>query len=307
VPPPAASFQVEGLTPLHVPNERFYRIDTALRVPQVDLERWRLRVTGMVERPFELSYDELLALPMEEGDITIACVSNEVGGDLVGNARWQGVPLARLLERAGVGVGASQVVGRAVDGWTAGFPTAAARDGRQALVAVGMNGEPLPLQHGFPARLIVPGLFGYVSATKWLEEIELATWDGFDAYWVPRGWAKEGPVVTQARIDVPRGGATVPAGEVVVAGVAWAPEHGIEAVEVSVAGGAWRAAELSEPLADSAWRQWRLVWPAEPGTHRLAVRATDGRGETQTPDRRPPRPSGATGHHRILVTVDPAA
>ena len=301
-PPAAAALDVEGLSPLFTPNDSFYRIDTALSLPQVAPDSWRLRCVGLVERELDLGYDDLLAMPLVERDITIACVSNQVGGDLVGNARWTGVPLRALLEEAGVADAAEQVVGRSVDGFTAGFPVAAVFDGREPLVAVGMNGEPLPVRHGFPARLIVPGLYGYVSATKWLAEIELTTWD-FEAYWVPRGWAREGPVKTQSRIDVPRAGATVAPGPVAVAGVAWAPTRGIERVEVRVDEGEWAPARLSEPLDDDTWRQWLLEWDATPGRHTLTVRATDGTGRPQTERRVPPAPDGASGWHSITVEV----
>jgi DMSO/TMAO reductase YedYZ molybdopterin-dependent catalytic subunit len=300
--PDAATLEVDGLTPLFVPNDRFYRIDTALSVPQVDPEGWRLRVTGLVERPLTLSFDDLRRRADQEADVTIACVSNEVGGGLVGNARWQGTALRGLLEEAGVRPEAAQVVGRSVDGFTAAFPVEAALDGRAALVAIGMNGRPLPLQHGFPARLVVPGLYGYVSATKWLSEIELVTED-FEGYWVPRGWAKRAPVKTQSRIDVPRQGASVSAGRVAVAGVAWAPTRGISAVEVKVDDGPWRSARLSESIGRDSWRQWVWQWEATEGRHRLTVRATDGRGRVQTAESVPPRPDGATGHHTISVDV----
>ncbi|MBW3643173.1 MAG: molybdopterin-dependent oxidoreductase [Actinobacteria bacterium] len=302
-PVPATALDVEGLSPLFTPNADFYRIDTALVVPRVDLADWRLRVTGMVDRPFELTFAELLDLDQVEADITLSCVSNEVGGDLVGNARWQGVPLVELLDRAGVRPGATQIVGRSIDGWTGGFPTDAVGDGRGALVAVGMNGEPLPLDHGFPARLVVAGLYGYVSATKWLGEIELTTLDAFDGYWVPRGWSKLGPVDTQARIDVPRPRARLPAGRHVIAGVAWAPSRGIARVEVSVDEERWNDAVLSDALGVDAWRQWRYEWDARPGRHEIRVRATDGEGRTQTAERSLPRPDGATGHHTVAVTV----
>lgn len=300
----AAIEGVEGLTSLVTPNDRFYRIDTAILVPQVDPDDWSLRVTGRVDDPFELSYAELLDLPVVEEYVTLACVSNEVGGKLVGNARWLGVPLTEILERARPHEDATQVVGRSVDGFTVGFPTDVALDGRTALVAVGMNGEPLPVTHGFPARLVVAGLYGYVSATKWLTEIELTRWDDFDAYWVPRGWAKEAPIKTQSRIDVPRSGRTLPAGSVAVAGVAWAPHRGISRVEVRVDDGAWREAELSGDAPSDTWRQWRYDWDAAPGRHTMAVRATDATGETQTDERRPPAPDGATGHHAITVRIE---
>lgn len=299
-PSPAASFDLEGLTPIHVPNGTFYRIDTALSVPRIDRERWELRVHGMVDRELRLGYQDLLDRSHVEQDATIACVSNEVGGDLVGTARWLGTSLADLLAEAGVQDDATQVVGRAVDGWTAGFPTSVLDD-REALVVVGMNGVPLPPDHGFPARLIVPGLYGYVSATKWLTEIELTTWEAFDAYWVPRGWAKEGPIKTQSRIDVPSPGARVDAGPVVVAGVAWAPTRGVERVEVRIDEEPWSTAELTDPLSPAAWVQWRTTVDVPPGAHRVQVRATDGDGVTQGAQQVPPRPDGAEGWHTITV------
>lgn len=302
-PPPAgASLAVEGISPLLTPNDRFYRIDTALSVPQVDPQSWRLRITGMVERELELGYDDLLARPLVERDVTLACVSNAVGGDLVGTARWTGVSLRQLLEEAGVAAGAEQVIGRSVDGFTAGFPVSAVFDGREPLVAVGMNGDVLPLRHGFPARLIVPGLYGYVSATKWLAEIEVTTWD-VEGYWVPRGWAREAPIKTQSRIDVPAAGATLAAGRVPIAGVAWAPRRGIERVEVRIDDGRWLEARLSEPLSDDTWRQWLVEWDATPGRHTIAVRATDATGRPQTERRVPPAPDGASGWHTITVEV----
>jgi len=292
-----------GITPVITPTRDFYRIDTALLLPDVDPGNWSLRIDGMVDRPLELSFDDLLARPMVEQVITIACVSNPVGGELIGTAVWQGVPLADLLAEAGVRPGAEQLVGRSVDGFTVGFPTSAATDGRAALVAVGMNGEPLPVRHGFPARLVVAGLYGYVSATKWLSQIELTTWDGFDAYWIPRGWAKEAPIRTQSRIDVPTTRAALRPGPVPVAGVAWAPNVGISSVEVQVDDGPWQQAELSEPLSDDTWRQWVFVWDATPGMHRLRVRATDRTGSTQPEGPRPVLPDGAEGWHTRRVTV----
>lgn len=302
--PAGAALEVAGLSPLVTPNRDFYRIDTALLVPRPDVATWRLGVTGMVDRPFELTYDQLVSMPLQEQYVTIACVSNEVGGDLVGNALWTGVRLKELLERAGVQSDATQIVGRAVDGFTAGFPTAhALADDREPLVAVAMNGEPLPPSHGYPARLIVPGLFGYVSATKWLAEIELTTLDGFDAYWIPLGWAKLGPILTQSRIDVPTNGARMEAGTVAVAGVAWAPDRGVSAVEVQVDEDGWEPAELSTPISEATWVQFVHRWDATPGEHLLRVRATDGEGEVQTDMRTPPPPDGARGHHTIRVTI----
>jgi hypothetical protein len=253
----------------------------------------------LVDSPLELTYDDLLAMDLVEDHVTIACVSNEVGGDLVGNARWTGVRLTEVLERTGLQAAATQLVGRSVDGFTVGFPPELVFDGQDPMIAIAMNGEALPPAHGFPARLIVPGLYGYVSATKWLSEIELTTWDAFNAYWIRRGWAKEAPVKTQSRIDLPRG--RVPAGEVAVAGVAWAPLHGVAAVEVAVDAGEWIPCELSEPLSSHAWVQWRGVVNLSPGNHDVAVRATDGTGYVQTAARAAPAPDGATGHHSVRI------
>jgi DMSO/TMAO reductase YedYZ molybdopterin-dependent catalytic subunit len=301
-----AGFAVDGITPLVMPNDRFYRIDTALIVPTVDVGRWTLRVFGMVDREVTLTFDQLVQLPLIERYVTIACVSNEVGGNLVGNAKWTGVRLSDVLGMAGVKPGATQVVPRSVDDWTAGFPTAWINDPahpRDAMIAVKMNDAPLPAEHGFPARLIVPGLYGYVSATKWLKELELTTLEAFDAYWVPRGWAKEAPILTQSRIDTPRNQQRLPAGTVVVAGVAWAPDRGIKSVEVSVDGGAWQAATIGERLSNATWVQWKLNWQATPGNHVLEVRATDGGGDVQTTDVTRPDPDGARGHHKVQVAI----
>ena len=295
-------FGVEGLSPFVSPNDEFYRIDTALSVPRVDARTWRLKVTGMVDRPLNLTFDELVDQGLVEHWTTLCCVSNEVGGSLIGNAKWSGVPLRDVLDLAGIQIGASQIVGRSVDGWTAGFPREVAYDGRTALIAVAMNGEPLPIEHGFPARLVVPGLYGYVSATKWLSEIELTTWDAFDAYWVPRGWSKEGPIKTQSRIDTPKSG-SVAAGAVMVAGVAWAQQRGISRVEVQVDEGEWDQARLADVPNIDTWRQWVWEWDATPGSHVLQVRATDADGVVQTAQRQPVMPDGATGYHRIIVQV----
>ncbi len=292
-----------GLSRLVTPNDQFYKIDTALTVPMVDLSTWTLRVSGMVDRPLELTFDDLLELPMVERYVTLSCVSNRVGGELVGHAKWLGVPLSDVLTRARVQEGATQVVGRSVDGFTVGFPTELAFDGRDALVAVAMNDEPLPFDHGFPARLVVSGLYGYVSATKWLSEIEMTTWEGFDAYWVPRGWSKVGPVKTQSRIDRPVAGQPIDAGPYTIAGVAWAPNTGIERVEVSVDGGPWQDATLGEDLGKNSWVQWWFDADFTAGAHEVEVRATDGTGATQTPEPAPPRPDGATGWHRVRFPV----
>lgn len=295
--------RIVGLSPVHTPLPDFFRIDTALTIPRIDVDAWRLRLTGRVEREVELTFDELIDLGLVEVDATIACVSNEVGGGLVGNARWVGVPLARVLALAEPRADAEQLVGRSADGWTAGFPLEVLDDGRAALVAVGMQGVPLPARHGAPARLVVPGLFGYVSATKWLVELELTGWDEFDAYWVPRGWAKVAPVRPMARIDVPADGASVTAGRLTVAGVAWAPTTGVGGVEVSVDDGPWVRARLAEPLSTSTWLQWWIDLPVEPGRRRLRARMIDTAGRTQPEGPRSVLPDGAEGWHARTVTV----
>jgi DMSO/TMAO reductase YedYZ molybdopterin-dependent catalytic subunit len=307
VAPPVSipnGFAVDGLSPLITPTADFYRIDTAFTYPKVDLDTWRLRISGLVDRPMEFSYEELVAMPQVNLPVTIACVSNTVGGDLVGTANWQGIELSILLDMAGVQTGGTQIVGRSLDGFSAGFPTEAALDGRTALLVLGMNGERLPVKHGFPARLVVEGLYGYVSATKWLRTIELCDWEEVDGYWIPLGWSKEGPVKLQSRIDVPRAGETLDVGPTTIAGVAWAPGVGISRVEVQIDEGEWRSAELSQEFTDATWRQWMLPWEATAGRHRLRVRATDRNGTVQTADVAPVEPNGATGHHTRQITVN---
>jgi DMSO/TMAO reductase YedYZ molybdopterin-dependent catalytic subunit len=300
-----ADLTAGGLTPIVVPNDQFYRIDTVLGpTPTVDRATWRLRVKGLVDRETELTYDELIALPIIEQYVTIACVSNDVGGGLVGNAKWTGVALRDVLDVAGVQPAADQLVGRSVDGWTAGMPVEWVMDqSRIPMIAVGMNDEPLPRNHGYPARLIVPGLYGYVSATKWLTELELTRFDLFKAYWVPLGWAERAPILTQSRIDVPSNRAQLQAGSVPIAGVAWAPDRGIQGVEVQVDGGPWLPATLSAPISAATWVQWLFRWDATPGSHQIVVRAIDGTGDVQTDLRSRPAPDGARGHHTITVNV----
>jgi len=301
---PDTSLAVPGITPIVVPNDDFYRIDTALIVPRVDVATWTVKVTGMIDKPVSLTYAQLTAMPIFEQYVTIACVSNEVGGNLVGNALWRGVRLREVLAMAGVRPEATQIVGRSVDGFTVGFPTAWAMDpSREPMIAVGMNGEPLPVQHGYPARLIIPGLYGYVSATKWLAEIELTTLEAFDAYWVPLGWSKEAPILTQSRIDVPSSGANVQPGPVAVAGVAWAPDRGVSKVEVRIDDAPWQPCALSTEISNATWVQWKLAWDAPAGEHRIQVRATDGTGQVQTEESSPPAPDGARGYHTIGVRV----
>jgi DMSO/TMAO reductase YedYZ molybdopterin-dependent catalytic subunit len=297
--PVGAELRVPGLAPYVTPNGDFYRIDTALYAPQIDPQTWELRIHGMVEREIRLSFADLLARPQVERWVTLACVSNEVGGDLIGNARWLGVPVKDLLLEAGPLAGADQVVSRSADGWTCGTPTAALLDGRDALLAVGMNGEPLPVEHGFPVRMVVPGLYGYVSACKWIVEMEVTRFADFDAYWVPRGWSREAPVKTQARIDTPR--RDVRAGTVTVAGVAWAQHRGVTGVQVQVDDGPWQDATLAGAVSVDTWRQWSLTWTATRGRHTLRVRATDATGAVQPEAEAPPVPDGATGWHSIEV------
>ncbi|MGN6330417.1 MAG: sulfite oxidase [Motilibacteraceae bacterium] len=305
-PTTGAELRVDGISPFRTPNADFYRIDTALVVPQLTTKDWRLRVHGMVERELTLTFDQLLARGLVEHDVTLACVSNEVGGDLVGNARWLGAPLKDLLEEAGVKPGATQLLSRSEDGMTIGTPVEVVMDGRAALLAVGMNGQPLPVEHGFPVRMVVPGLYGYVSATKWVVDLELTTFDAVDPYWVKRGWAPRGPVKTAARIDTPGSSSRAP-GRVPVAGVAWAQHRGIAQVEVRVDGGPWHEAELGQVPSADTWVQWVWMWDATPGTHTLQARATDRTGATQPETRVPPFPDGATGWHTVVVPVTGSA
>jgi DMSO/TMAO reductase YedYZ molybdopterin-dependent catalytic subunit len=295
------SSTVQGLTPIVIPNDTFYRIDTALLVPSLDTATWQLRIHGLVERETVLDWEQLISLPQFEQYVTIACVSNEVGGGLVGNAKWTGIPLRDVLAIAGPTSTATQLVGRSVDGWTAGMPKDWVMDpAREPMIAVQMNGEPLPRAHGYPARLIVPGLFGYVSATKWLTDLELTTWEAFDAYWVPLGWAKSGPILTQSRIDTPRSSAA--SGRVPVAGIAWAPDRGIGKVEVGI-DGTWHEAGLSAPISNATWVQWLYRWDATPGQHTISVRATDGTGALQEEIPSRPAPDGARGWHTVSVDI----
>ncbi|ACZ30419.1 oxidoreductase molybdopterin binding protein [Xylanimonas cellulosilytica DSM 15894] len=308
--PAGADLGVVGLATYLTPNETFYRIDTALRVPTVDPATWSLRVHGLVDRPFELTWAELLDLPLVEHHVTLACVSNWVGGDLIGNALWLGYPVRELLARAGPHAGADMVLSRSIDGFTAGTPLDVLLEpDRECLLAIGMNGEPLPVEHGFPARLVVPGLYGYVSATKWVTELKVTRFADDVAYWTPRGWSERGPVKLQSRIDVPRQDEAVSPGAdgfVTVAGVAWAQHTGVSGVEVQVDDGPWEVATLADTVGPDTWRQWRFAWDAAAagrGQHTLRVRATDADGAVQTADEAPPAPDGATGRHTISVAV----
>jgi len=295
--------QIFSETPFITPNQDFYRIDTALSLPRINIKTWKLNIGGMVKTPLTLSYQDLLARPMVERTITICCVSNEVGGPYIGNAVWQGVLLADLLTEAGVDPRAEQIFGTSVDGWTCGFPVGAAFDGRDAMIAIGMNGEPISLEHGYPARVIIPGLYGYVSATKWVQSLELTTWSQAEGYWVPLGWSRDAPIKTQSRIDVPRRDEKVSAGKIAIAGVAWAQHRGIEKVEVRIDSGGWNIATLALDFSDDTWRQWKYEFDAKPGEYQIQVRATDKTGETQTEEVSRPDPDGATGYHTRTLKV----
>ena len=301
--PAGTDLRIPGLTPFMTSNASFYRVDTDLVLPQVSPETWTLTIDGMVDRPLELTFAELLKMPLTEADITLVCVSNQVGGTYNGNATWLGVPLAGLLRRAGVRAGADQVLSAATDGMTISTPVATIMDGRNALLAVGMNGQPLPVAHGFPARMIVPGLYGYVSATKWVTKLTLTTFARQKAYWTQRGYSAQAPIKTESRIDVPKPLSQVKAGRITVAGVAWAPAKGIAKVEVSADNGPWQKATLAASGGIDTWRQWMWGWDARPGLHNLRVRATDNSGATQTPQRAYPVPNGASGWDSVVVTV----
>src|SRR5689334_6333453 len=301
--PAGTDLRIPGLTPFMTSNASFYRVDTDLGLPQVSPETWTLTIDGMVDRPVELTFAELLKMPLTEADITLVCVSNQVGGTYNGNATWLGVPLAGLLRRAGVRAGADQVLSGATDGMTISTPVATIMDGRNALLAVGMNGQPLPVAHGFPARMIVPGLYGYVSATKWVTKLTLTTFARQKAYWTQRGYSAQAPIKTESRIDVPKPLSQVKADRITVAGVAWAPATGIAKVEVSADNGPWQKASLAASGGIDTWRQWMWDWDARPGLHNLRVRATDNSGATQTPQRAYPVPNGASGWDSVVVTV----
>jgi DMSO/TMAO reductase YedYZ molybdopterin-dependent catalytic subunit len=301
-PPTDPALSTPGLSKLFTPNNEFYRIDTAISVPNINIETWRLQIDGMVNNPLTLSYKQLTDRPVFELDDTISCVSNEIGGNLVGNARWLGIRLDDLIKEASPLRSADQIMGHSIDGFTAGFPVAAL-DGRDAMIAIGMNGEPLPVDHGYPARVIVPGLYGYVSATKWLTRIELTRFDRAQGYWVPRGWSARAPIKTASRIDTPVDGGNAKAGKRAIAGVAWAPTRGISKVEIRVNNGAWRAATLGPALAKTTWRQWWIDWDAMHGETVISVRATDGTGALQSSKIVSVEPNGAEGWHTIHVTV----
>ena len=304
--PAAAQADVQGISPFVTPNADFYRIDTALRVPQVDASTYSLRIHGMVDNELNLSFEDLLKERLVEDRITLTCVSNEVGGPYVGNAAWLGVPVAELLARAGVQAGADAVKTTSADDMTIGTPLDALTDAdRGALIAVGMNGEPLPLEHGFPVRMVVPGLYGYVSATKWLVDIEVTRFADFKAYWSTRGYSEEAPIKLSSRIDVPKAFQALPRDNVRIGGVAWAQGVGIERVEVKIDDGDWTDVELADEDNVNTWRQWSWTWDdATEGTHQVTVRATDADGTTQTSDRVPIAPDGSTGWHNVRFRVE---
>ncbi|GAA2547039.1 molybdopterin-dependent oxidoreductase [Pseudonocardia hydrocarbonoxydans] len=303
--PAGAAFPELGTPTFLTPNADFYRIDTALRIPTQTAADWSLRVHGMVDRELTLTFDDLLARPLRERTVTMICVSNEVGDDYISTADFVGVDLREVLLEAGVAPGADQVLSTSSDGlWTAGTPLEVLLEpDRGALLAVGMNGEALPPEHGFPVRMVVPGLYGYVSATKWVTDLEVTTFDRKQAYWLQRGWGRLGPVKTQSRIDVPRSAGSAPAGAVTVAGIAWSQPVGISRVEVRLDDGPWADAELATEVGGDTWRMWRAVVDAAPGSHVVTVRATDANGVTQTEERAPVLPDGATGHHSVVFTA----
>jgi DMSO/TMAO reductase YedYZ molybdopterin-dependent catalytic subunit len=301
--PPGVEENIPGLAPFVTPNAKFYRVDTALVLPQVDPSSWQLRIHGMVNREITLTFDQLIKRPLIEDYITLCCVSNPVDGPYIGNAKWLGASLAALLKEAGIKAGADQLLCTSVDGFTSGTPVQTVMDGRDALLAVAMNGQPLPIAHGFPARMVVPGLYGYVSATKWVTDIEVTTFAGNFAYWAQRGWSQQAPIKTECRIDVPNGLQEIKAGRTAVAGVAWAQHKGVEAVEVRVDRGPWQEARLAAVPGLDTWRQWVWEWDATSGGHVLEARATDKTGYTQTSALAPPEPNGATGYPMVSVPV----
>jgi DMSO/TMAO reductase YedYZ molybdopterin-dependent catalytic subunit len=302
--PADADFAKLGTPAFLTRNADFYRVDTALSVPQVRTEDWSLRLHGMVDRELRYGYGDLRDRPLVERTITMTCVSNEVGGTYVSTANFVGVDLADLLDEAGVRPGAEQLFSSSVDGWTSGSPLATAMDrARGAMLAIGMNGEPLPVEHGFPARLVIPGLYGYVSATKWVTDLEVTTWRARQAYWLKRGWSREAPIKTESRIDTPKGFETVPAGKVRVAGIAWAQHAGIADLEVRIDNGPWRKAMLSHEVNPNTWRMWWIEFDVAPGGHQVVCRATDKSGATQTEERAGTVPDGATGWHSISFTA----
>ncbi|WP_045821046.1 molybdopterin-dependent oxidoreductase [Williamsia herbipolensis] len=301
--PAGADLKVPGATPFVTSNSDFYRIDTALQVPNLKTADWQLRIHGMVENEMTLTWEDLMGMQAEEKVITLTCVSNQVGGILAGNATWIGYPIKSILERVGVKSDADMLFSTSVDGWTSGSPISALTDGRDAILAVAMNGQPLPLEHGYPVRQVVPGLYGFVSACKWVVDWEITRFDKAEAYWTKRGWGAQGPIKTASRIDRPEPFSSSPAGEVILAGTAWAQHRGISKVEVRIDNGPWEPADLTEEYSNDTWRQWSYRWQATPGQHTVYCRATDKTGQLQTEERTPPIPGGATGWHNRVLTI----
>jgi DMSO/TMAO reductase YedYZ molybdopterin-dependent catalytic subunit len=301
--PAGSDLRIPGLSPFVTPNGSFYRVDTAIVLPEIPPSGWQLRVHGMVAREITLTFDELIRRPLTADYITLTCVSNYVAGPYVGNALWVGASVASLLREAGIRAGADQLLCTSADGFTSGTPVQTVMDGRDAMLAVAMNGTALPVAHGFPVRMVVPGLYGYVSACKWITDIEVTTYASNVAYWAQRGWDAQAPIKTESRIDVPTGAATLKPGRTPVAGVAWAQHKGVAAVEVQVDNGPWQEARLAKVPDIDCWRQWVFDWDATPGRHVLQARATDATGYTQTAQQVPPEPNGATGYPMVAVTV----
>ncbi|WP_219413178.1 molybdopterin-dependent oxidoreductase [Pseudonocardia nigra] len=302
--PPDAAFPGLGTPTFLTPNPDFYRVDVALRIPTQAAQDWSMRIHGMVDEELTLTFDDLLARPLVERAITLTCVSNEVGGPYISTANFIGVDLRELLLEAGVRPDAEQLFSTSIDGWTAGTPVdVVMEEGRDSMLAIGMNGEALPPEHGFPVRMVVPGLYGFVSATKWLTDLEVTTFDAKQSYWLQRGWAQRAPIKTQSRIDSPRAFEEVPAGRVTVAGIAWSQPVGISKVEVRVDGGPWQEAELGAPVNTDTWRMWHIALDLAPGSHTIQSRATDRNGVTQTEVRVPPIPDGASGWPSLIIRV----
>jgi DMSO/TMAO reductase YedYZ molybdopterin-dependent catalytic subunit len=301
--PAGVQSPVPGVTPWLTDNADFYRIDTALSVPEINVNDWELRVHGLVEQEVTLTFQDLLDANLIESHVTLTCVSNPVGGNLAGNAKWLGMPIRDVLARAKPRDGADMVLSKSIDGFSASTPLEVLQDGRDAMLAIGMNGEPLPLEHGYPVRMVVPGLYGFVSATKWVVDLEVTRFADNKAYWTERGWSERGPIKTMARVEVPKSFAKVPAGKVAVGGTAWAQTRGITKVEIQIDNGDWAETVLSTEASTVTWRQWSYEWDATPGPHYIKVRATDGTGQVQTDQRADPVPDGASGWQSVMVTV----
>lgn len=302
--PAGVQSKAPGVTPWLTPNNEFYRIDTALSVPEINAQDWELRIHGLVEQEVRLSFQDLLDANLIESHVSLTCVSNPVGGNLAGNAKWLGMPIRDVLKMARPTEGADMVLSTSIDGFSASTPLEVLQDDRDAMLAIGMNGEALPLEHGYPVRMVVPGLYGFVSATKWVVDLEVTRFADSKAYWTQRGWSERGPIKTMARVEVPKSFAKVPAGRVAIGGTAWAQTRGITKIEVQIDNGPWAEATLSAEASLVTWRQWSYDWEATPGPHYIKARATDGTGEVQTDKRADPVPDGASGWQSLMVTVE---